>query len=434
MVATNRLNPDQLAAAAFERLLDGPLVVALGGGADSAVAAFVAARRPGTRGVFVRHRLAGSADLERVAQALGTEVGIVVTVVDAPVEPGPSLEDRARRARWDAIGREVGEDETVVTGHTRDDQAETVLMNLLRGSGTAGIAGMRRSRPGVVRPLLEFSRSDLRAVAEALDLPFVDDPANDDPGYLRNRVRSDLLPTLENDYRPGVRKVLARVGSLAAADDALIESLAGDIPLIDDAGTILIPSAALVTVPRPVAARAVRGALRRLLAPYAGTTADVDAVIAVAEKRSEKVMLTNALIVTREGPFVAIGRAQNPTPAPVTVTVPSIVQFEGVEIAFESVDGPFVTRRSTLLVDPAIFSDDAAVRGSTLGDRIDIDAGSKAVRTVLAEHGVPVRLRPTWPVVAASGRIAAIVGIRVATWARPTLNRAVAVTRERGHS
>lgn len=428
------MNPDRLADAALERLPDGPLVVALGGGADSAVAAFVAARRPGTRGVFVRHRLAGSADLERVAQALGTEVGIVVTVVDAPVEPGPSLEDRARRARWDAIGREVGEDETVVTGHTRDDQAETVLMNLLRGSGTAGIAGMRRSRPGVVRPLLEFSRSDLRAVAEALDLPFVDDPANDDPGYLRNRVRSDLLPTLENDYRSGVRKVLARVGSLAAADDALIESLAGDIPLIDDAGTILIPSAALVTVPRPIAARAVRGALRRLFAPYAGTTADVDAVIAVAEKRFEKVMLTNALIVTREGPFIAIDRGQSPTPAPVTVTVPSIIQFGGVEIAFESVDGPLVTRRSTLLVDSAIFSDDAAVRCSTLGDRIDIDTGSKAVSTVLAEHGVPVRLRPTWPVVAASGRIAAIVGVRVAPWARPTLSQAVAVTRERGHS
>ncbi|MEA3502601.1 MAG: tRNA lysidine(34) synthetase TilS, partial [Actinomycetota bacterium] len=279
MAATNRLNSEQLTAAALEHLPDGPLVVALGGGADSAVVAFVAARRLGTRGVFIQHRLAGSADLERAARALGAAVGIVVTVVDAPVEPGPSLEDRARRARWDAFEQEVGEDETVVTGHTRDDQAETVLMNLLRGSGNAGIAGMRRSRPGVVRPLLEFSRSDLRVVATDLDLPFVDDPANADPAHLRNRVRSDLLPALESDYRPGVRKVLARVGSLAAGDDAVIEDLAADIPLIRDAGAILIPTAALVTVPRPVAARVVRGALRRLLAPYAGTTADVDGVL-----------------------------------------------------------------------------------------------------------------------------------------------------------
>lgn len=428
------MNPDQLATAALEHLPDGPLVVALGGGADSAVAAFVAARRPGTRGVFVRHRLAGSADLEGAARALGTAVGIVVSIVDAPVEPGPALEDRARRARWDAIGREVEENETVVTGHTRDDQAETVLMNLLRGSGNAGIAGMRRSRPGVVRPLLGFSRSDLRVVAEDLGLPFIDDPANDDPVYLRNRVRSDLLPALERDYRPGVRKVLARVGSLAAADDAVIEELAEDIPLIDDDGAMLIPSAALVTVPRPVAARAVRQALRRLLAPYAGTTADVDAVLAVAEERSGTATLSNALIVTREGPFVVIDRGQNETPEPVTITIPSTIQFGGVEISFESIDRPFVTRRSTLLVDPAIFSSDTALRCSTAGERIDIEAGSKTVRTVLAEHGVPVRVRRTWPVIAVGGRIAVIVGIRIAPWARPTLSRVIAITRERGHS
>ena len=434
MAATNRLNPDQLALEALDQLPDGPLLVALGGGADSAVAAWVSARRPGTRGVFVQHHLAGSADLERAARALGTEVGIGVTVVDAPVDSGPSLEDRARRIRWGAISREARANETVVTGHTRDDQAETVLMNLLRGSGSAGIAGMRRSRPGVVRPLLEFSRSDLRVVAKGLDLPFVDDPANDDPVHLRNRLRSDLLPALERNYRPGIRKILARVGSLAAADDTVIEDLAGDIPLIDDAGAILIPSAALVTVPRPIAARAVRRALRRLLPPYAGTTADVDAVLAVAEERSESVMLTNALIVSREGPFTAIDRGHGATPTQVTITVPSVIQFGGVEIAFEQVEGTLITRRSTLLVDPAIFASDAAVRCSAEGDRIEIEAGSKTVRAVLAEHDVPIRLRRTWPVVVVGGRIAAIVGIRVASWAKPTSGRAVAVTRERGHS
>ena len=434
MATTNRLNPDQLSAAALEHLPEGPLVVALGGGADSAVAAFVAARRPGTRGVFVQHHLIGSADLEREARALGTAIGITVAVVDAPVEPGPSLEDRARRARWDAIGREVGDDETVVTGHTLDDQAETVLINLLRGSGSAGIAGMRRSRPGVVRPLLEFSRHDLRAVAEDLELPFIDDPANDDPVHLRNRVRSDLLPSLERDYRSGVRKVLARVGSLAAADDAMIEDLADDIPLIDDDGAILIPSAVLVTIPRPVAARTVRRALRRLLAPYAGTTADVDAVLAVADGRSEPVTLSQALIVASEGPFTVIDRGRRPAPPLAAITIPSVIQFGRVGITFESVDGLSITRRSTLLADPTIFSGDAVVRCTEEGERIDIEAGSKAVRTVLAEHGVPVRLRSGWPTVAVGGRIAVIVGIRVAPWARPKQDRAVAITRERGQS
>ncbi|MEA3502602.1 MAG: tRNA lysidine(34) synthetase TilS, partial [Actinomycetota bacterium] len=143
---------------------------------------------------------------------------------------------------------------------------------------------------------------------------------------------------------------------------------------------------------------------------------------------------TNAHIATQEGPFTVIDRGEITTPPSVAITVPSGIQFGGSGIAFESVDGPSVFRRSTLLVDPAIFGRDAAVRCAELGDRIEIEAGSKAVRTVLAEHDVPVRLRRSWPVIVAGGRIAAIVAIRVAPWAKPTTRRAVAVTRERGHS
>ncbi|MFV9672117.1 MAG: tRNA lysidine(34) synthetase TilS [Acidimicrobiia bacterium] len=434
MAAANRLNPEQLAVTALQVLPDGPLVVALGGGADSAVAAWVAARHSDARGVFVRHGLVGSAELETAALDLGHAVGINVVVVDAPVEVGSSLEDRARRRRWQAIDREVAEIETVVTGHTRDDQAETVLMNLLRGSGNAGISGMLRSRPGVVRPLLGFSRADLRMVAEDLALPFVDDPANADPAFLRNRIRLDLLPFLESEYRPGLRSVLARVGSLAASDDRVIEDLASDIPVLEDGGAVLIPSAALVTAHRSVASRAVRAALRRLLEPYAGGASDVDGVMSVAERRIDTVTLTNGLLATREGPYVAIAPPSDQSPRPVGIRIPSSIDFGGIVIAFEPVDGAPVTRRSTLLVDPEVLEADAVIRCTDDGDRIEIEGGSKAVRTVLSEHAIPVRHRSTWPVVVSGGRIAVIVGIRVAPWARPTTSQSIAVTRERGRS
>lgn len=434
MAATNRLNPDQLAAVAFTHLPDGPLVVALGGGADSAVAAWVAAKRSDVRGVFVRHGLVGSAELEKAALKLGQSIGIDVTAVDAPVEPGPSLEDRARRLRWQAIDREVVGSETVVTGHTRDDQAETVLMNLLRGSGSAGIAGMLRSRPGVVRPLLEFSRSDLRVVAEKLALSFVDDPANEDLAYLRNRVRMELLPLLESDYRSGIRTVLARTGSLAAGDDHLIESLAAEIPILDDGGTVLIPSAVLATVHRSVASRAIRAALRRLLDPYAGNSSDVGAVLRVAGGEIEMVTLSNALAAIREGPYVAIVPNRADSVQPLEISIPSSIDFGGTMIGFESVDRVSVTRRSTLLVDPRIFEADAVVRCADEGDRIEIEGGTKAVRTVLSEHEIPIRYRSTWPVIVSGGRIGVVVGVRVAPWAKPTTSQAIAVTRKRDRS
>ncbi len=365
---------------------------------------------------------------------LGRAVGIDVTIVDAPVDEGPSLEDRARRARWQAIEGEADDAETIVTGHTQDDQAETVLMNLLRGSGSAGIAGMLRSRPGVVRPLMGISRADLREVAESLALPFFDDPSNEDPRYLRNRIRLDLLPHLESDYRPGIRTVLARAGSLAASDDRMIEGLAADIPLLDDDGAVLIPSSVLATVDRSVASRAVRMVLRRLLAPYAGSASDVMSVLSVADGETDTATLTNAVVVTREGPYVAIAPSRHAPPQPEIISVPSSMTFGGSSITFEFVDDVAVNRRSTLLVDAAILREDAVIRCPGEGDRIEIEAGSKTVRTVLSEHEIAIRHRSTWPLIVSDGRIAAIVGIRVAPWARPTTSQAIAVTRERGRS
>jgi tRNA(Ile)-lysidine synthase len=429
MAAADRLTPDQLAAEAHDLLPESPLVVALGGGADSAVAAWTAAHRTTTRGIFVRHGLDGSPALERAAGALGARLGLGVTYVDAPVDVGPSLESRARAARWGAIADAVDRDETVVTGHTLDDQAETVVMNLMRGSGSAGIAGMLRSRPGVVRPLLGFFRADIRSLAEELSLPFVDDPANDDERFLRNRVRLKLLPDLEENYAPGVRGTLARTGALAAADDHLIEGLTDDIPVVGNARTVSIPIAALVTAPRPVAARSVRRALRRLLDPYAGSEADIEAVLAIAAGRSESATISGSLTVSREGPFVTVDakRVDDGSTMPIPVSVPAEIRFGAHLVTFEDVDVSQITRVSTLLLDPKVFGSTTVIRGVAEGDRIDIDAGSKTVRTVLSERAIPVRSRSTWPVVAEGARIAAIVGIRTASWARPTTRQAVAI-------
>ena len=426
------MNPDHVAAAADDVAPAGPLVVALGGGADSAVAAWSVAHREQVRGIFICHHLEGSAVLETAARAVTSMLDMELETVDAPVAPGPSLEERARNIRWRAIEDAVGVDETIVTGHTGDDQAETVLMNLLRGSGTAGLAGMARSRPGVVRPLLSFDRAGIRSVALALSLPFADDPANRDPSHLRNRIRSELLPLIERDYRPGIRSVLARTGTLAAADERIIEGLASRIPVLIDDGVVLIPTAPLQTAPVPVAARAVRTALRRLLAPYAGTAADVSAVLGVATGKTPPVTITSDLLVKREGPFVAIGSGESTPLDETRIRVPASVPFGPAVVRLAFDDGNPVHRHSTLLLDAAAVGPDAVVRGTREGDRIEIDGGSKAVRTVLAERGIPVRKRTVWPVIASGGRIAAIVGVRVAPWARPSSGRTVVVSYERG--
>ncbi len=434
MAAPDRVSPDRVAAQAREHVPAGPLVVALGGGADSAVAAWAVAGYPEVRYLFVRHGLEGSAALEQAARDVAAHLGGHVTTVNAPVKPGPSLEDRARRARWDAIEDAIRDGETVVTGHTRDDQSETVLMNLLRGSGSAGIAGMSRSRPGVVRPLMGFTRREIRTIAVELGLPFVDDPANEDRAHLRNRVRAELLPMLERDYRTGIGGVLARVGSLAAADDQLIDEIARHIPIVEEHNAVMIPTATLATVPTAVASRAVRMGLRRLFDPYAGTGADVDAVLRVAVGGMDSATITGGIAVAREGPYVVIVSGDPVVPEEVPIVVGSTIRFGSGVVRFEPTGGRPVRRRSTLLVDPAVVERGSTLRVPSTGDRIAIARGSKSVRTVLSEHREAVRRRSTWPLIASDGRIAAVVGLRVAAWAQPTTNRSVAVVYERGRT
>ena len=306
MAEADRLTPDQLAAEVADLLPDGPLVVALGGGADSAVTAWAASLRGDARGVFVAHGLGSSPALEQAAREITTHLGIDLTVVNAPVEAGPSLEARARDARWVALLAATRVGESVLTGHTQDDQAETVLMNLMRGSGSAGVAGMLRSRPGVIRPLLGHSRADVRSIAERLDLPFVDDPSNADLGLLRTRVRLELIPDLERHYRSGIRATLARSGAIAAADDEELERRADAIPILEEGSVVLIPMAPLVTASQPISSRVIRRAMRRLLDPYAGSEADVEAVLGVATGRTGAATVSGSLAVTREGPYVVI--------------------------------------------------------------------------------------------------------------------------------
>ncbi|MFF4889508.1 tRNA lysidine(34) synthetase TilS [Micromonospora chersina] len=219
----------------------GPVLVACSGGADSlalaAATAFVAPRLGRRAGlVTVDHGLQpGSAErAERVAR-WAAESGLdpveVVPVTVAGRPGGP--EAAAREARYAALVAAARRHDAagVLLGHTRDDQAETVLLALARGAGPRGLSGMpaRRELDGVplLRPLLDVPRDDTREACAALGLTPWADPHNVDPAYARSRVRADLLPALVEALGPGVVGNLARTARLLAADTAALDELAG---------------------------------------------------------------------------------------------------------------------------------------------------------------------------------------------------------------
>jgi tRNA(Ile)-lysidine synthase len=217
----------------------GLVLVACSGGADSlalaAATAFEAPRAGWTAGlVTVDHQLQpNSADRAAAVAAWAGEVALspaIVETVDVAGRPG-GPEAAARQARYQALVRaaSIHGATTVLLGHTRDDQAETVLLAMLRGSGPRGIAGMPTVRDvdGVafVRPLLDISRTQTRAACAALGLAVWDDPHNTDPVFGRARARI-LLDTLSRDLGPAVVTNLARTAHLAALDAAALDDLA----------------------------------------------------------------------------------------------------------------------------------------------------------------------------------------------------------------
>lgn len=145
--------------------------------------------------------------------------GISVVAGHAPERPGEARasESVLRAARW-AFLRAVAEERraVIVTAHTRDDQAETVAMRILRDASARGLAAMAWPSAGVVRPLLDLGRKDIARYVGEAGIPYMEDPSNTDPVYLRNRLRADLIAAAER-ARPGFRADLVAVGHRAAA-------------------------------------------------------------------------------------------------------------------------------------------------------------------------------------------------------------------------
>lgn len=225
----------------------GPVTCAVSGGADS-LALLVLAVESGREvtAVHVDHGLRpGSAGEADVVAAAASAVGARFRSERVDVRPGPNLEARAREARYAVLPADV------LTGHTADDQAETVLLQLLRGAGLDGLAGMRDDGR---RPLLALRRRETRALCAAEGLSPLQDPTNDDLAYRRNRVRHELLPLLDAIAERDVAALLARQTIVLRDEAELLDQLAAAVDARD--------ARALASAPPALARRSVRAWLR----------------------------------------------------------------------------------------------------------------------------------------------------------------------------
>lgn len=260
--------------------------VACSGGPDSTALAVLAAA---TGQPVVLHHVdhglrPNGAHEAALVSSLATLLDVGFTSYIVEVAGGGGPEEAARRARRGVLP--LG----AATGHTMDDQAETVLLNLLRGSGTRGLAAMA---PGPEHPLLGLRRAELRTLVDGLHLEVVHDPSNEDLSLRRNAIRRLLLPLAHEVAQRDVIPLLARSADLARDDEQLLDELT--MAQISDPTEVAV----LRSAPRPLATRALRRWLRDQRGGHQPTAAEVERVLDVVTLSSRSTELTGGGRVLR---------------------------------------------------------------------------------------------------------------------------------------
>jgi tRNA(Ile)-lysidine synthase len=284
------------------RGLRAPVVVGCSGGADSlALLALAVDSGLAPVAVHVDHGLrAGSAAEPAHVRAVAERLGAELRATRVGIAPGANVEARARDARYaalDAARADVGAD-VVLVGHTADDQAETVLLNVLRGSAASGLAGMALRHGSVVRPLLRYRRAETRAICAALELDVLDDPMNEDPAFRRVAIRQQVLPLLSTLAERDLVPVLARQADILRSDSEFLDELAAQAwpgpegPL----------AATLAALPAPLARRAVR----QWCGAPPPSLAEVERVLAVAAGDARATELAGGRAVRRSAGVLSL--------------------------------------------------------------------------------------------------------------------------------
>ena len=362
------------------------VIVGCSGGADSvALLALSCAAGFDTVAVYVDHGLrAGTAHeaavVARVAERLGASTRVEVVDVAA----GPNLEARARDARYAALERVRADVDAraILVAHTRDDQAETVLMHVLRGSGTAGLAGIPQRRGHLRRPLLALRRADTHELCARLGYAPVHDPMNGDLHHRRVWLRREIIPLLERGADRDLVEVLARQADILRDDDTLLDMLAAERST-DDAKTIAAMPVALA-----------RRVLRQRLGPPPPSAATIERVLAVARGERVATELSGGAQVRRIGGRLVRsdpGNAQVPGDA--SLPLPGRARFGALVLEAWIEHGPptaWPDGRWVAVCDADLVADPAVIRA---GERTPIVDGGGPVWIV--GYGVDRRVRVT---------------------------------------
>ncbi len=408
------------------------VLAAVSGGADSVallycLAALADELKLSIQVAHLNHDLRGEesrADQDFVRR-LSRGLGLPFHTETAQLAGPGNLEARARRERYGYLRRVAGDCRAarIALGHTLDDQAETVLLRLLRGSGLRGLSAIRPvMEGGIVRPLIESSRKDVRDYLQSRELEWREDSSNMDLSFRRNRVRHELLPYLETHFNRRIRSTLANEAALArSASDFMHEAAARELHRIQrHGGTGTTVAAAELADLHPGLRE---GVIRSLHAASGGVEGSLTAshVVRVLElceagKSGRSVPLPGGVVVIREFDELLFLDRDRPPPSSysLSLAVPGECPVPSASLRFtaELLDSRPTTIES---VDEAVLDAECVpfgleIRTRLPGDRYGALGGCRLNR-LLMEHRVPLSKRGTLPLVASGRAVVWVPGL-----------------------
>ena len=400
-----------------------PLLVLLSGGADSVCLLDVAVRLGAdVSALHVNYGLRAEADADEThCRDLCERLGVPLTVERVQLPAHGNLQAAARAARYALAERAARGD--YATGHTADDQAETIVYRLATSPGRRALLGMRARSERLRRPLLDATRADTRAHCRSVGFAWREDSSNRDPRFARARIRHEVLPVLE-ELGPAVANIVATSRLLrdeAEVLDTVVDHALrrlGDRPELDD----------LRALPPPIA----RLALRRL-AEEAGAPAlpehAVDRIFALRGAGTAALDVGGGVRAVVEYGRLRFARAPaREEPAQVTLRIPGSARFGDYEI--EAIEGA-----GDVALDAAALGEEVVVRAWQPGDRMRPAGlgGARKLQDLFTDRKVPRELRGRLPIVVAREEIAWVPGVAVAERFLPRPGAAITALSARPH-
>ena len=314
MVDTRRLTRLVTSTSDRLKLPDGPLVVALSGGADSATLGLLCIQQERqVSAVHINHGLPSSSIMEHAAAAVAGTLDLPLEVRVVAVPEGPSPEGQARKVRYAAIETAITSEDRLLTGHTRDDNVETVLLNLIRGTGSRGLGGIPYHRPqNIFRPVLDVTRSETREISTLAGLPFADDPMNEDFELTRNVVRSQVIPEL-SVMNPRLSESIARMAASIASDNNYLDQMATDVGSVHSQESVGVAVGDLFAIANPLADRVLKSMLSETIGTDNVSAENVRKLWSVASGGTKSQQLGSNFVVTRRGPLLVIDASTHRT-------------------------------------------------------------------------------------------------------------------------